>query len=78
MDKINFMDKKLPEFLVNYANSGMSGYEGGMNRVIHVGSEIFGAGLWFEVGLKVGVGLKFHMGQNVHALTWIIFRVFTD
>ena len=56
----------------------MSGYEGGMNRVIHVGSEIFGAGLWFEVGLKVGVGLKFHMGQNVHALTWIIFRVFTD
>ena len=78
MDKINFMDKKLPEFLVNCANSGMSGYEGGMNGVIHVGSEIFGAGLWFEVGLKVGVGLKFHMGQNVHALTWIIFRVFTD
>ena len=45
MDKINFMDKKLPEFLVNCANLGMSGYEGGMNRVIHVGSEIFGASL---------------------------------
>ena len=78
MDKINFMDKKLPEFLVNCANLGMSGYEGGMNRVIHVSSEIFGAGLWFEVDLKVGVGLKLHMGQNVHALTWIIFRVFAD
>ena len=55
----------------------MSGYEGGMNWVIHVGSEIFGAGLWFEVGLKVEVGLKIHMGQNVHGLTCIIFRVFT-
>ena len=78
MDKINFVDKKLPEFVVNCANSWMSGYVGGMNGVSHVDSEIFGASLWFEVGLKVGVGLKFHMGQNVHALTWIIFRVFTD
>ena len=77
MDKINFMDKKLPEFVVNCANSGMSGYVGGRNRVSHVGSEIFGAGIWFEVDLKVDVGLKFQMGQNMHALTWIIFRVFT-
>ena len=43
-----------------------------------LGSEIFGAGPWFEVGLKFGVGLKFHMGQNVHGVTWIIFRVFIN
>ena len=69
MDKITFIDKKLTEFVVNCANSGMSGYVGSLNGVSHVGSEIFGAGLWFEKGLKVDVGLKFHMDQNVHALT---------
>ena len=78
MDKINFMDKKLREFMVSCANSGMRGYVGGMNRLSHLGSEIFGACLWFEVGLKFGVGLKFHMGQNMHAVTWIIFRIFID
>ena len=78
MNKINFIDKKLPEFVVNCPNSGMRGYVGRMNQVSDMGSEIFGAGLWFEVGLKFGVGLKFHMGQNVHGLTWIIFRVFID
>ena len=57
------MDKKLPEFVVNCANSGMSGYVGSINGVSHVGSEIFGAGLWFEVGLKAGVGLKFHESE---------------
>ena len=31
MDKINFMDKKLPKFVVNCVNSGMRGYVGGMN-----------------------------------------------
>ena len=72
------MDKKLPELVVNCANSGMRGYVGGMNRVSHMGSEIFDAGLWFEVDLKFNVGQKFHMAQNVHALPWIIFRVFTD
>ena len=39
------MDKKLPEFVVNCANSGTRGYVGGMNGVSNVGSEIFGAGL---------------------------------
>ena len=67
--KINFIDKTLTEFVVNCANSEMSGYVGSLNGVSHVGSEIFGVGLWFEKGLKVGVGLKFHMDQNVHALT---------
>ena len=69
MDKINFMDKKLPEFMLNSTNSEMSGYVGGMNWVSQLGSENFGAGLWFEVGLIVDSGLKFHMGQNVHVLT---------
>ena len=78
MDKINFMDKKLPKFVVNCVNSGMRGYVGGMNWVSHIGSEIFCAGLWFEVGPKFDVGLKFHTGQSVHVLTWIIFRVFID
>ena len=78
MDKINFMDEKISEFVANCANSGMRGYVGGMNRVSHRGSEIFGARLRFEVGLKFGVGLKFHKDQNVHALSWIIFRVFID
>ena len=54
----------------------MRGYVGAMDQVSHVGSDIFGTGLWLEVGLKFGVGLKFHMGQNVHALTWIIFFYF--
>ena len=68
--KINFIDKKLTEFVVNWSpNSEMSGYVGSLNGVSHVGSEIFGVGLWFEKGLKVGVGLKFLMDQNVHALT---------
>ena len=40
---INFMDKKLPEFVVNFVNSEMRGYVGAMNRVSHVGSEIFRA-----------------------------------
>ena len=39
------MDKKLPELVVNCANSGMRGYVGGMNRVSHMGSEIFDTGL---------------------------------
>ena len=56
----------------------MRGYVGAMDQVSHVGSDIFGTGLWLEVGLKFGVGLKFHMGQNVHALTWIIFLFFKD
>ena len=42
MDKINFMDKKLPGFVINCANSGMREYMGGMNRLSHVSSEIFG------------------------------------
>ena len=62
MNKINFMDKKLPEFVVHCANLAMRGYVGGMSWVRHLGSEIFGAGLWIEVGLKFGAGLKFHMG----------------
>ena len=69
---------KLTLLTKNYPNSGMRGYVGRMNQVSDMGSEIFGAGLWFEVGLKFGVGLKFHMGQNIHGLTWIIFRVFID
>ena len=78
MDKINFMDKIKKWSLVNCANSWMRGYVSGVSRVSQVGSEIFGAGLWFEVDPKSGVGLKFHMGQNVHTLPWIIFRVFID
>ena len=45
MDKVTFIDKKLTEFVVNCANSGMSGYVGSLNGVSHVGSEFFGAGL---------------------------------
>ena len=45
MNKINFIDKKLPEFVVNCPNSGMRGYVGRMNQVSDMSSEIFGAGL---------------------------------
>ena len=45
MNKINFIDKKLPEFVVNFANQGMNGYVGSMNGVSHVGLEIFRADL---------------------------------
>ena len=51
---------------------------GYVNWVSQVGSEVLGAVLWFEVDPKFGIGLKLHIGQNVHALTWIIFRVFID
>ena len=49
MDKINFVDKKLLEFVVNCANSWMSGCVGRMNGVSHVGSEIFGASLCYDL-----------------------------